>query len=184
MKSDPDIEPDPGSARRDSGAPVSVTIDDARWHEAVPDAEAVIARAAAAALAATGAPGDASLDVTLCDDDAIRPLNRDWRGKDKATDVLSFPAATPEEIGSWQPGGPPLLLGDVIIAHETSMADAALQGKSAGDHLAHLVVHGVLHLLGHDHETGDADADAMEALEIQILAGLGIADPYASRAAA
>jgi probable rRNA maturation factor len=115
----------------------------------------------------------------LSDDDTVRQLNREWRGQDKPTNVLSFPA---QEL---RPGGPlpqpplgaPLLLGDVVLAAETVAAEASAQGKRVADHLSHLVVHGVLHLLGFDHEA-EADAVLMERREVAILAGLGIADPY------
>jgi probable rRNA maturation factor len=110
--------------------------------------------------------------VTLTDDAAIRLLNRDWRGMDKPTNVLSFPQADlPEGVDAPQP------LGDVIIALETLQAEAAAEGKAPAHHLAHLVVHGTLHLMGYDHLEDD-EAEEMEALERRILAGLGIDDPY------
>lgn len=132
------------------------------------DREAVILRAARAALATGDRAGD--LTVLLADDAGVRVLNRDYRGLDKPTNVLSFPAAA-------LPGDPAPALGDIALAYETCAREAVEEGKTLADHLAHLVVHGVLHLLGHDHET-DADAERMEALETAILAGLGIADPY------
>lgn len=134
----------------------------------------LIEQAAAAALAASGGnvPDDAELSVLLTDDAAMRALNRTWRGIDKATNVLSFPAAS-------LPLSPHL--GDIVLAFETIRAEAAREGKTMADHLAHLVVHGVLHLLGHDHET-NAQADGMEALERAALARLGIADPYGAGA--
>jgi len=112
-------------------------------------------------------PADAELSLALADDATVQGLNRDYRAKDKPTNVLSFPAAH----------GP--LLGDVIVAHETLMREAVEEGIPAADHLAHLTIHGLLHLLGYDHET-EADALRMEALETSILAGLGIADPHAA----
>ena len=114
------------------------------------------------------------LSITLLDDDAQRRLNRDWRGVDRATNVLAFPAWEP---GAPMPIGAPLLLGDISLAAETVEREAAEQGKSPADHLSHLVVHGVLHLIGYDHHT-DSEATAMERLEIAILAKLGVADPY------
>lgn len=110
--------------------------------------------------------------VMLTDDAGIRTLNRDWRHKDKATNVLSFP--TPQVA---REAGEPHL-GDIAIAYETVAREAAAEEKSFDDHLTHLAVHGMLHLLGFDHETPD-EAEEMEALERQILSGLGIADPYA-----
>ncbi|MEW6257908.1 MAG: rRNA maturation RNase YbeY [Pseudomonadota bacterium] len=112
------------------------------------------------------------VSVTLTDDARIRTLNRDWRAKDKPTNVLSFPAAdVPADVT-------PVPLGDVILAWETVRAEALDEGKSLGDHFTHLVVHGTLHLIGFDHES-DAEAEEMEDTERRILAGLGIADPYA-----
>lgn len=133
------------------------------------DAEATVRRAVAAAAAHPGlvVPEGAELSVALADDATLRQLNRDYRGKDKPTNVLSFPG----------PGGP--LLGDIAMALETLLAEAAEEGIAPEHHLAHLTVHGLLHLLGHDHET-EAGALAMEALETAILAGLGIADPHAA----
>ena len=113
-------------------------------------------------------------DVTLADDDAQQALNRTWRGKDEPTNVLAFPAA------DWRaphPDGAPLLLGDVVLAYETVRREAAEQEKPFADHLRHLVIHGVLHLLGYDH-VDSADADAMEAREIALLAELGVPNPY------
>ena len=119
------------------------------------------------------------------DDEDIRALNRDYRGRDSATNVLSF--ALGDETGSnnqlsQQPQGVPKLLGDVVTAFETCAKEAEVQNKMLADHLRHMVVHGVLHLLGYDHQSDD-DAQLMENLEREILAGLGVADPYARDAA-
>ena len=114
-------------------------------------------------------PGE--LAIRIVDTDEGRALNRDYRGKDYATNVLSFPAELP-------PGVALPLIGDLAICAPVVLREAAEQGKLARDHWAHLTIHGVLHLLGHDH-VEDAEAEAMEALETRILAGLGIADPYA-----
>ncbi|EIL92921.1 rRNA maturation RNase YbeY [Rhodanobacter spathiphylli] len=111
------------------------------------------------------------LAIRIVDADEGRALNRDYRGKDYATNVLSFPAELP-------PGMNLPLIGDLAICAPVVMREAAEQGKASRDHWAHLTVHGVLHLLGYDHLV-DAEAEAMEALETRILAGLGIADPYA-----
>jgi len=117
-------------------------------------------------------PDDAELSLVLTDDARIRLLNRDWRGFDKPTNVLSFPSA---EADDDDPGP---LLGDVIVAFETTAREAAEEGRAFDDHFAHLLVHGLLHLFGFDHET-DEEAEEMEALESEILVGLGLADPWA-----
>lgn len=114
----------------------------------------------------------AELSLLLTDDRRIRIVNRDWRGFDKATNVLSFPAAPPARIAASP------LLGDIVVAYETVAREAEAEGKSLADHFRHLVIHGLLHLLGEDHET-EAEARRMEALEVEALASLGIADPYA-----
>ena len=111
--------------------------------------------------------------LTLADDAEQCRLNHTWRGKDTSTNVLAFPVAGPER----PPPGAPLLLGDVVLALETVAAEAAAQNKPLADHLRHLVVHGVLHLLGQDHEDPD-QAEAMERREAAILARLGVPDPY------
>ncbi len=114
------------------------------------------------------------VDVTLADDDSQQALNLTWRGKNTPTNVLAFPAADPAIP---PPLGAPLLLGDVVLAYETVSREAAEQHKPLADHLRHLVIHGVLHLLGHDH-VESADVAAMEGLEIAILAELGVPNPY------
>lgn len=155
---------------------IDVAIEDARWADAVPDLEALVIRAVEAGLdAAPGRPGDAlEVSVLLADDATVQDLNRTWRSKDKPTNVLSFPAAPqPHHPGVATP------LGDVVLAYDTVLRESTEQSKPLRDHLAHLLVHGTLHLLGQDHETGEAEADAMEALEIAALAGLGIPNPYA-----
>jgi len=135
-------------------------------------------RAARRAIAMGGvAVADgAAIAVALSDDARIREANRAFRGKDAPTNVLSFPAVPPERIGASP------FLGDVILAYETVAAEAAAEARSVGDHLMHLVAHGVLHLIGYDHMT-DADAERMESLETAILAELGVADPHAEHAA-
>lgn len=146
---------------------------------AEPQAEEIIQRAiAAAAHAIVSAESEAELAVMLTDDPGIRTLNANWRGIDKPTNVLSFPALPP--LSPPRPGDPPRMLGDIAIAYETTRREADEEGKAFADHLSHLAIHGYLHLVGYDHEN-DADADMMEQLERDILAGLRIADPYADR---
>lgn len=148
------------------------------WHTE-PEAEAVIHRAVAAAAEIADADvGEAELAVMLTDDAGIRTLNSNWRGIDKATNVLSFPALQPTGAGG--PDDAPRMLGDIAIAYETTRKEADDEQKPFDHHLSHLAVHGFLHLIGYDHEK-DSDAEAMEALEREILAQLGIPDPYADR---
>ena len=142
---------------------IEIEVEDAAWTAALPDAEAVVLRAATAALGTV----EGDLVVLLTDDAGVQDLNARFRDKDRPTNVLSFPAAT-----SAFPH-----LGDVVLAHAYCAAEAQTQGKSLSDHLSHLVVHGVLHLLGRDHEA-EAEAEEMEAEEREILASLGVADPY------
>lgn len=143
------------------------------WQDA---AHAPLARrAGAAALQAAAPPGRVELCVLLTDDARMRTLNLKFRGLDRSTNVLAFAA-------EGAAASAPRLLGDVVVAFETAAAEAVAADLSLADHLSHLVVHGTLHLLGYDH-AGNADAEAMEALERQILDGLGIADPYATRQA-
>ena len=119
-----------------------------------------------------------SVSILFTSDAEIRALNRDWRDKDQPTNVLSFPMLEREELLALAAEGPPELLGDIALAHETCAREATEKGASLEDHATHLVVHGLLHLAGYDHEISPADADAMEALETKALALIGIADPY------
>jgi probable rRNA maturation factor len=118
----------------------------------------------------------ASLLFTL--DEEVHALNREWRQRDKPTNVLSFPMLEREELSALAPEGPPEMLGDIALAYETCAREAAEKGVSLEAHATHLIVHGLLHLAGHDHVDSDEQAEAMEALETAILAKLGIADPY------
>ncbi|MDB5419728.1 MAG: hypothetical protein JWP50_3147 [Phenylobacterium sp.] len=147
---------------------IDVEIEDRAWTDAEPDAEALSRRTAEAVLAYEHL-SDRNLTILLTGDTAVRELNARFRQQDKPTNVLSFPAMpNPEQH-----------LGDVALAYETCAREAARQGKPLGAHLQHLVAHGALHLLGYDHVT-DEEASEMEGLERVILAGLGIADPYAA----
>jgi probable rRNA maturation factor len=158
----------PSPARRTRSAPaIDIVIDSPVWRNE-PDAAAMIRRAIGEATEMTDAIAQPSeLAVMLCDDAAMRELNARWRGRPEPTNVLSFPAA-----------GRAGTLGDLAIAYETTAREAQAEGKPFADHLAHLAVHGFLHLLGYDHGS-DAEAVAMERLEAAILARLGVADPYA-----
>lgn len=148
-------------------AAIEVLVEAASWETSPPDARGLAERAARAALAAAGARG--GLAILLADDDRLAGLNAGFRSKAGPTNVLSFPS--PANPGGW--------LGDVALAFGTCRREAEAQGKRLEHHLQHLVAHGVLHLVGYDHES-DAEAEAMEALEVKILAGLGAPDPYAA----
>ena len=140
------------------------------WQRVV-DFDALVQRAAKAALPKNE---KRSIHILFTDDAAMRAINKQWRGKDTPTNVLSFPAA-PQPV----PKGEVAHLGDVVLAWETVSTEATMQNKTIADHTSHLIVHGLLHLQGLDHET-ESDANTMEARETAILAGLGIADPYQS----
>lgn len=122
-----------------------------------------------------------SASVLFTVDEDIRTLNREWRTKDKPTNVLSFPMLLRDELLGLAPEGGPEMLGDIALAWETCLREAAAKGIATEDHTIHLIVHGLLHLAGYDHEKSDADAEAMEALEIKALALLGMPDPYGDR---
>jgi probable rRNA maturation factor len=155
---------------------IAVDIQCPAWSQALPDAEARCGRFAATALEAVDLPeGVVELSIVLADNAMVQGLNRDWRGKDEPTNVLSFAALDDEDAPVVE--GAPLLLGDVILAYETCADEARDQGKPLADHFGHLVVHGVLHLLGYDH-MDDEEAAEMESLETTLLAALGIPDPY------
>lgn len=143
------------------------------WERRV-DWAALARRSVHAALAASPHAGlnDSEISVLFTSDEEVRALNRTWRGKDRATNVLSFPMASPAELADAP------MLGDVVLAHGTCSGEATEKKVSIEAHAAHLVVHGTLHLLGYDHEQGDAAAEEMEALERQALAAIGVADPY------
>jgi probable rRNA maturation factor len=159
--------------------PITEVLVVADGWQSEPDAETVIQRAiAAAAEFAEADVGEAELAVMLTDDEGIRTLNNNWRGIDKPTNVLSFPALPP--TGPSGPDDPPRMLGDIAIAYQTTRKEADDEQKPFDHHLSHLAVHGFLHLIGYDHENDD-EAETMEALEQTILAQLGIPDPYADR---
>ena len=153
------------------GPEIEIICNDPRW-DSLDDIAAVLVGAAKAALQ-TGGGQIQGMTLLLGSDDEIRGLNLKFRGQDKPTNVLSFPSSP---SGEAIPGAP-LLLGDVVVAFETVSSEAEDQGKTLGDHLCHLVVHGMLHLLGYDHQASTA-AEKMETLETDVLATLDIANPY------
>ena len=162
----------PGASSR---LDVAVVRHSAAWRGAgVTDAS--LARAARAAFAAAPPPSPGAYEVSLLltDDAEMRALNATWRGKDAATNVLSFPSSDRPSSDVSEPG----LLGDVALGYDTTLKEAGETNIAFADHVAHLVVHGVLHLLGLDHMRDD-EAEQMETLERRALASLGIADPYA-----
>jgi len=154
-----------------------VSISQSRWTTALGDVESVCQRAALAAFDASAEPGlaPAEVSILLSDDEQLRALNKQYRNIDKPTNVLSFASMDEEETAPLE--AMPQLLGDIVIAFETSVSEAEQENKKLADHLSHLVIHGMLHLLGHDHEDR-VEAELMEALETSTLAGLGIPDPY------
>ncbi len=148
---------------------ISIDVEDETWH-GIFGVEGVVTRAIEAVL-----PADRrGIDVLLTSDAEMQVLNKEWRGKDKPTNVLSFPSPDMPV-----PEGEIAHLGDIVLAWGTVAREAQDAGTTLADHLTHLVVHGTLHLLGFDHED-NADADVMEQKEAVILAGLGLADPYAT----
>jgi probable rRNA maturation factor len=153
---------------------IDMAVNAGEW-PAVPVLEAIVRRAVAAAISAADLrmPPDAELSLVFTDEAEIRSINAQWRGKDKPTNVLSFPAA---DIRPGQRGE--RMLGDIVLAAETVRREADLEGKRFEDHLTHLLVHGFLHLFGYDH-IDEKEAVVMEGLETRALATLGIADPHA-----
>jgi len=150
---------------------IEVEIEDQAWVAALPDAEALVTAAADTVFTHLATPNPQGEDVValLTDNATVQILNADFRGKSAPTNVLSFPA----------PATARPHLGDIVLAYGVCAEEAKTQGKPLAHHLTHLTAHGVLHLLGYDHET-DVDAEAMEVLERDILADLGVPDPYAS----
>ena len=157
---------------------IDVSVNCAGWRDSLPEAEDLGLRAAGAAFseaAGESVTEAAEASLVLADDAFVHALNRDYRGQDKPTNVLSF-ANLDGDPGPQ--AGVPTLLGDIVIALETTKSEAELAEKPLSDHFCHLIVHGMLHLLGYDHQT-DAQAERMERMEIRILQGMGIANPYA-----
>ncbi|MDI6026901.1 rRNA maturation RNase YbeY [Corticibacterium sp. UT-5YL-CI-8] len=156
-----------------AGVEIDFMVEAGNWPDEA-ELRGLVAAAIGAGLAEAEAEGEGSeLSLVFTDDAAIRDLNAQWREKDKPTNVLSFPAF-PVAPGDKLPP----MLGDIVLAYETVFREAELEEKPLGNHITHLVVHGLLHLLGYDHET-DEEADEMEELERRALARLAIPDPYA-----
>ena len=161
-----------GGGRRRAAPTLDILVESRRW-SAQRSAKTVIRRAIGTAAAMV--PSSAGeLAIVLTNDSAMRALNRTWRGKDEPTNVLSFPPSEPNQ-------GPQLHLGDIVIAYETTAREAKAEGKPFRHHLAHLAVHGFLHLAGYDH-MADNEAEAMENLEIAVLKRLKVPNPYVARA--
>jgi len=159
---------------------IALEIEDPRWEPALPNAGALIEQAIGLALTDIDrASRTIEVGVRLVDDGTIQALNRDWRGRDKPTNVLSFPLGDPGPITD---PDFPWLLGDIVMSFDTVLAESIRDGKALNHHVVHLAIHATLHLIGHDHED-EAEATLMEAAEIKLLAELGIPDPYAAASA-
>ena len=158
--------------RRSLAPAIDIQVASKLW-QAQPLAEQTVREAIAAAAAALST-ADGEVSILLTDDKAIRALNRDWRGIDKPTNVLSFPA--PDATA----GAPPKMLGDIVMAYETLARECDEEDRVFLHHLAHLTVHGFLHLIGYDHQT-DSQADEMEGLESKIMTRMTVPDPYFAR---
>ncbi|NKD77785.1 rRNA maturation RNase YbeY [Haematospirillum sp. H1815] len=163
-------------ARDICGTDVTIHLDlqDPRWDDLVPELARCVDRSIRATLEGSGETGTFEVSVVLADDRTIQALNRDYRGQDKATNVLSFAV---RDTGMPVPPDMPEPLGDIILAFETTAREAEEQSKTTEDHFCHLLVHGMLHLLGYDHIQDD-EAEEMESLETEILTGLGLQDPW------
>ena len=157
---------------------MELDIDAGDWPTGHWEPLALRAATAAAQVAPELANERLSASLLFTSDEQIHTLNREWRQRDKPTNVLSFPMLDRDDLLELTPDGPPELLGDIALAYETCAREAADKGIPVEAHTAHLIIHGLLHLAGHDHEISAADADAMEQLEIKALALMGIANPY------
>jgi probable rRNA maturation factor len=153
-----------------AGLTIDLRIADERW-SVLGDCDQFAAHVLGLAAARMSATGEAA--ILLTDDAEMRALNKQWRGLDKPTDVLSFPRDAPEIPGQ------PQYLGDIAVGYDTALRDAESMGRPFEAHMAHLLIHGFLHLLGYDHIEAE-DAKVMEPLEVELLASLGWADPYAT----
>ncbi len=154
-----------------------VKVEDYEWTRVLPCAETCCSQAAAAVIAFEDLDNTAcEISIVLTDNKMVKNLNREWRGIDSATDVLAFPNQESEPLGELS-----RLLGDVVVAFGEASRDAELDGVSLHDHLSHLIVHGVFHLLGYDH-LDEKEAKIMEANETAVLENLGVSDPYCTRA--
>lgn len=165
--------------------PLDVSLDaDPEWDSSI-DWASLARSAAIAAIDQSAFPAlgkgarEVELSIRLGSDEEVHVLNRDYRGKDKPTNVLSFPMLKPNDLESIDEDGPELMLGDIILAHGTCQAEARDKNFQLQDHATHLMVHGTLHLLGYDHMDDDSAAD-MEEREIRALAALGLDNPYGS----
>lgn len=178
----PAAGPLPPFRRSSEGSLMDLDIEIDGWprtHDWADLAEAAMEAAEAVEPLLANPRLSASLLFTV--DEEVQTLNREWRAKDKPTNVLSFPMLTRGELADLTSDGGPELLGDIALAHETCAREAAAKGVPLEAHAAHLIVHGLLHLAGHDHVDGDAEAAAMETLEIKALALMGVPDPYGDR---
>ncbi|QFT78334.1 rRNA maturation RNase YbeY [Erythrobacter sp. THAF29] len=160
---------------------MELDIDIEHWPSG--DWTALAARAASALAEVEPAIANSRLSASILftSDEEVHLLNRDWRQRDKPTNVLSFPMTERSELLELAANGPPVMLGDIALAHDTCAREAAEKGISLEHHAAHLIVHGLLHLAGHDHVHSDEEAEAMEKLEIAALAKMDILDPYGDR---
>lgn len=159
---------------------IELSVEDRRFADAIPELPAFVRQVLETALAEADARAHIppEVGVRLVDDPTIRALNARFRGHDRPTDVLSFPTLEPAAVAAALAADHPVPLGDIVVSYDTVARDAAGLGRPFADHLAHILVHGLLHLLGHDHEE-DEEAARMESLERRILARLGLSDPYA-----